>query len=167
MTNSEMFNRDNDKYERIITRYSWQGIFHHTIYQTFAGIAVISWVYMPVRNMFDGPNNSTKELPMPGWYPYNIESTPGFDIACMHQFVVYILSCINNVAIDSLITGLIITACCQLKLLHCNISAIHCTEKDEFGSNDNVNVKKSTLKVYSDTYTSLKHCVEHSKTIFE
>ncbi|XP_031369581.1 uncharacterized protein LOC102678136 [Apis dorsata] len=32
ITNSKIFNRDNDKYEHIISYYNWQGIFHHIAY---------------------------------------------------------------------------------------------------------------------------------------
>ena len=158
-----MFNRDNDKYEWIVTYYTWQGIFHHIVYQSFGGISIIFWGCTPILYLVNG---ASKQLPNVGWFPYNVTSTPAFEITSLHQFIVVLTSCINNVAIDTLITGLIITACCQLTILNYNISSIHCTvEKERTILSDNFGT--STLEVYNKLYEDLKHCVKHNIMIFE
>ncbi|KAK9306899.1 hypothetical protein QLX08_002540 [Tetragonisca angustula] len=165
ITNTEMFNRDNNKYERIITYYTWQGIFHHIAYQSFGGIAVISWGCTPILYL---ANKASKQLPMAGWFPYNVTSTPAFEITCLHQLIVVFISCINNIAIDTLITGLIMTACCQLTILNYNISSIYCTvEKEHIILSDNFGIGTLTLEVYNKLYEDLKHCVKHSIMIFD
>ncbi|XP_043592310.1 odorant receptor Or2-like isoform X1 [Bombus pyrosoma] len=165
ITNSEMFNRDNDKYEHITAYYTWQAIFHQIAYQTFGFIAVISWGSTPILYLIRG---TSKQLPMVGWYPYNVTSTPVFEFTSLHQFVVICTSCINNIAIDTLATGFIVTACCQLTILNYNISSIHCIiEKKYTLLNDNVSIENSTLKVYSKMYEDLKHCIEHTIMIFD
>lgn len=165
ITRSKIFSQDNDKYEEIVTHYTWQGIFHHIAYQSFGLMAVISWGVTPVLNML---TQRSKELAMEGWYPYNTTSTPAFEITSSYQAVAIFLCCINNVAIDTLITGLITVACCQLAILSSNISSMYCVENTKsYVKNDNINLTISTPKTCNKLYKDLKLCVEHSNMIFE
>lgn len=173
ITNSEIFNRDNDKYKHIISYYNWQGIFHHIAYQGFASICIFSYSCIPLQSAFSG---KSKQLPIAGWYPYNVTSTPIFEIACLHQVLVILINCINNIAIDTLITGFIIITCCQLTILSYNISSIHYTVESVESSiliekciarNNNINIEKSPSKIYNKFYENLKHCVKHSIIIFD
>ncbi|CAL7942947.1 unnamed protein product [Xylocopa violacea] len=163
ITKSKMFCRDNVKYERIITYYTWQGIFHHIAYQSFGGIAIICWGCTPIVQILSG---TSKQLPTQGWYPYNVTSTPAFEITSSYQFVIVLLSCINNVAIDTLITGLIITTCCQLTLLGCNISSMNCTAEEELILSNNGSAEKFAQKDSDELYDDLKLCIKHSIMIF-
>lgn len=173
ITNSEIFNRDNDKYKHIISYYNWQGIFHYIAYQGFASISIFFYSCIPLQNVF---SEKSKQLPLAGWYPYNVTSTPIFEITWLHQVLVILINCINNIAIDTLITGFIIITCCQLTILSYNISSIHYTVesiessiliKKYIARNNNVNIEKSISKIYNKFYESLKYCVEHSIIIFE
>nr|XP_034189642.1 odorant receptor Or1-like [Osmia lignaria] len=165
ITRSKIFSQDNDKYEEIVTHYTWQGIFHHIAYQSFGLMAVISWGVTPVLNIL---TQRSKELAMEGWYPYNTTSTPAFEITSSYQAVAIFLCCINNVAIDTLITGLITVACCQLAILSSNISSMYCVENTKsFVKNDNIDLTISAPKTCNKLYKDLKLSVEHSNVIFD
>ncbi|XP_012149241.1 odorant receptor Or1 isoform X2 [Megachile rotundata] len=165
ITRSETFIQDNGKYEKIVRHYTWQGVFHHIAYQSFGLMAVISWGVTPVLNLL---TQRSKELSMEGWYPYNTSSTPAFEITSSYQAVAIFLCCINNVAIDTLITGLITIACCQLAILSSNIASLNCAENTEpIGINNNTDLEISTSKNYNKLYEDLKSCVEHSNMIFD
>lgn len=61
---------------------------------------------------------------MDGWYPYDVKSSPAFELTCAHQGVAVIIACFHNVAMDTLINGFINVACCQLEVIKQNILAI-------------------------------------------
>ncbi|XP_076246661.1 odorant receptor 10 [Calliopsis andreniformis] len=165
VTKSEIFNRDNGKYERIVTHYTWQGIFHHIAYQSFGAMAVFCWGITPIANMLAG---KSKQLPMEGWYPYNVTTSPSYEITSTHQTVAIIICCFNNVAIDTLITGFITIACCQLTLLSRNIIEINSrTDKLLIVSKDDIDVRKSAVNNCKKAYENLKLCVQHSNMIFD
>ncbi|XP_076547643.1 odorant receptor 10 isoform X2 [Osmia lignaria lignaria] len=128
-------------------------------------MAVISWGVTPVLNIL---TQRSKELAMEGWYPYNTTSTPAFEITSSYQAVAIFLCCINNVAIDTLITGLITVACCQLAILSSNISSMYCVENTKsFVKNDNIDLTISAPKTCNKLYKDLKLSVEHSNVIFD
>ncbi|XP_076685625.1 odorant receptor 22b isoform X1 [Andrena cerasifolii] len=157
-----MFSRDNTKYERIVTYYTWHGIFHHIAYQSFGGMAVFCWGMTPIADLLAG---RSKQLPMGGWYPYNVTATPAFEITSLHQTVAIIICCFNNVAIDTLVTGFITAACCQLTLLSRNIVSISSKVKKPLSSSDHIG--KSAVNDCNGTYEDLKLCVRHSNMIFD
>lgn len=165
VTKSDMFSRDNTKHERIVTYYTWQGIFHHIAYQSFGAMAVFSWGITPITDALAG---RSKQLPMEGWYPYNVTITPSFEITSCHQTVAVLICCFNNVAIDTLITGLIRIACCQLTLLNRNIISINSESwKELIPLKDNVDRKGTSANDSNEAYENLKLCIEHNNMIFE
>lgn len=165
VTKSKIFNRDNVKYEYIVTHYTWQGIFHHIAYQSLGGTAVLCWSFTPIADLLAG---RSKQLPVEGWYPYNVTVTPAFEITSLYQAITCVISCFNNVAIDTLITGFITIACCQLTLLNQNIASMNSeTEKRSIDSKDTFDANKSTAHARNETYEDLKLCVVHSNMIFE
>nr|XP_031847960.1 odorant receptor Or1-like isoform X3 [Nomia melanderi] len=165
VTRSEMFNRDNVKYERIVTHYTWQGIFHHIAYQTFGALAVTVWGITPVLDYLTG---GSKHYPVEGLYPYNVTATPAFEITCSYQAVAIILCCLNNVAIDTLITGLITIACCQLTILNRNISSLNIkTDQQLITLKGDANPGKFATQLDNESYKNLKICIKHSNMIFD
>ncbi|XP_031847961.2 odorant receptor Or1 isoform X4 [Nomia melanderi] len=165
VTRSEMFNRDNVKYEQIVTHYTWQGIFHHIAYQTFGALAVTVWGITPVLDYLTG---GSKHYPVEGLYPYNVTATPAFEITCSYQAVAIILCCLNNVAIDTLITGLITIACCQLTILNRNISSLNIeTDQQLITLKGDANPGKFATQLDNESYKNLKICIKHSNMIFD
>lgn len=76
------------------------------------------------------------------------------------------MCCINNLAIDAFITGLINIACCQFELLKTNIVALGSDYEVESVS------QNSQEKVDPDLYDKktneeLRRCIEHNLTICE
>ncbi|KAL6255294.1 hypothetical protein P5V15_013634 [Pogonomyrmex californicus] len=159
--NSSAFSRYDKEQKDLLIRYAWKGIFHHVVYQSFGAIAVFCWGITPITDLVAG---RSRRLPMEGWYPYNTTMTPAFEITAGHQGIAIIIACFHNVAMDTLITGLITVACCQLAILERHIISID-------------NDKKSTCKVQSDehklsvvkgkirSYQLLKRCAVHSNMI--
>ncbi|XP_076281933.1 odorant receptor Or1 [Lasioglossum baleicum] len=158
ITECEMFSRDNAKYERVVTHYTWQGIFHHITYQFFGTMAVVSWGAKPVIDLL---SKRSKELPLLGWYPYNTTESPAFEITSLYQAVAIILCCFNNIAIDTLVTGLITIACCQLTILNRNIASLNSETRQSINMDNDNDIKASNKQ-----YENLKVCVEHSNMIF-
>lgn len=160
-----MFNRDNVKYERIVTHYTWQGIFHHIAYQTSGALAVIVWGITPILDFLTG---GSKHFPVEGLYPYNETATPAFEITSAYQAVAVIMCCMNHVAIDTLVTGLITIACCQLTILNRNITSLNIeTDQESITLKCDANPGEFATQVDNESYENLKICIKHSKMIFE
>ncbi|XP_023287517.1 odorant receptor Or2-like [Orussus abietinus] len=158
--NSEMFNRCNDKYKYILNYYTWSGIFHHIAYQSFGTVAVVCWGFTPIANIITGKG---RHLPMDGWYPYDTTKTPAFEITCLHQSVAVIIGCFHNVAMDTLVTGLLTVACCQLEILKCNIYSLGKQEhSEEFSISEGIKDQDSPETVL---YTLKRHIQHHNVII--
>lgn len=160
--NSPAFNRYDEEYKDLLISYSWKAVFHHAIYQSFGGIAVFCWGFTPVADLIAG---RSRQLPMEGWYPYNTTATPAFEITAGHQGVSIIIACCHNVAMDTLMTGLISVVCAQLAILERNIMSIN-NEGDirEVQNGDN---KGKPLEGRALSYQLLKRCAVHNNMIFQ
>ncbi|XP_015184251.1 PREDICTED: uncharacterized protein LOC107070501 [Polistes dominula] len=162
---NDIFARNEINYGYTVTRYTWQGIFHHIAYQSFGTVAVLCWGFTPIADLIAG---RSRRLPMEGWYPYNVTVTPAFEITSLHQAVAIFVACFHNVAMDTLVTGLITVACCQLSILCQTIASIKNYQEEKLinivrNANDCSNEQKI---LYDVPYETLKKCVIHSNIIF-
>ncbi|XP_063976989.1 odorant receptor Or1-like isoform X2 [Diachasmimorpha longicaudata] len=130
MLESEKFSKDTDKFERIFTWYAWQGIYHHMRYQSLGEV---------------------RRLPMEAWYPYNTKDTPAFQITCAHQSFAITLGCFHNISMDTLITGLLNVACCQLEVVKHNILELDVAERLR-------NIEEAMLK--QKLHNSIQHSID-------
>lgn len=160
--NSAVFSRYDEKYKDLLMSYSWKAIFHHAIYQSFGGIAVFCWGFTPIADLVAG---RSRRLPMEGWYPYNTTTTPVFEITAGHQGIAIIIACCHNVAMDTLMTGLISVACSQLAILERNIISINNEGNVHEVQNDDNKGKPLEGRVLS--YQLLKRCAVHNNIIFQ
>ncbi|XP_032675945.1 odorant receptor Or1-like [Odontomachus brunneus] len=162
ISNSHVFNRHDKTHQDLLISYTWKGLFHHAAYQSFGAIAVFCWGFTPIADLIAG---RSRRLPMEGWYPYNVTRTPAFEITAGHQGVAIIIACFHNVAMDTLITGLITVACCQLAILKRNIISID-NEKNIHSAS---NVKGESGEIAEKdhlSYQQLKRNAVHSNMIF-
>ncbi|KAK2578694.1 hypothetical protein KPH14_011662 [Odynerus spinipes] len=160
ITKSETFIRHNINCESTVIRYTWQGIFHHIAYQSFGTVAVLCWGFTPIADFIAG---RSRRLPMEGWYPYNVTTTPAFEITSLHQAVAIFVACFHNVAMDTLVTGLITVACCQLSILSQTIASVQNNQqRDEKSVTDDIATKNEK----DVPYETLKKCVKHGNVIF-
>lgn len=158
--NSPVFHRHDKVHQDLLKSYTKKGIFHHAVYQSFGAIAVFCWGFTPIADLIAG---RSRRLPIEGWYPYNTTTTPAFEITAGHQGIGIILACFHNVAMDTLMTGLITVACCQLAILERNIMSIN-NEKSISGMQS-----KDTLFAIEERalcYRRLKQCAVHNSVIF-
>lgn len=154
MANSHAFNRHDKMHQDLLISYTWKGLFHHTAYQSFGAIAVFCWGFTPIADLVAGR-----------WYPYNVTRTPVFEITAGHQGIAIIIACFHNVAMDTLITGLITVACCQLAILERNIISID-NEKNIHGTSD-INSQSSEIAEKERLpYRQLKRNAVHNNMIF-
>ncbi|XP_035740898.1 odorant receptor Or1-like [Vespa mandarinia] len=160
ITKNEIFVRHNIKYEYIVTQYTWKGIFHHIAYQSFGTVAVLCWGFTPIADLIAG---RSRRLPMEGWYPYNVTVTPAFEITSLHQAVAIFVACFHNVAMDTLVTGLITVACCQLSILSQTVTSIENYEREE---KSNIKIINEEKNCYDVPYEMLKRCIIHNNVIF-
>ncbi|XP_029672806.1 odorant receptor Or1-like [Formica exsecta] len=158
IANSPAFSRHDKKNQDLLMSYTWKGIFHHAVYQSFGAIAVFCWGITPITDLIAG---RSRQLPMEGWYPYNVTRTPAFEITAGHQGIAIIIACFHNVALDTLVTGLITVACCQLAILERNIISID--KKKSMQKKD-----KSLFLAEGEvlSYQQLKRCIIHNNMIF-
>ncbi|XP_070510194.1 odorant receptor Or1 isoform X2 [Cardiocondyla obscurior] len=159
--NSAAFSRYDEKHKDLLINYTWKGIFHHAVYQSFGGIAVFCWGFTPIADLLAG---RSRQLPMEGWYPYNITASPAFEITAAHQGIAIIIACFHNVAMDTLMTGLINVACAQFAILERNIISID-NEKGIRGMQSD-NESKFEIEGRILSYRLLKRCAMHSNMIF-
>ncbi|XP_046745104.1 odorant receptor Or1-like [Diprion similis] len=141
---SDVFSRYNIRYEDLVISFALKGILHHVAYQSFGAAAVFCWGFTPIANIIAGNN---RRLPMDGWYPYNVSLTPAFEFTYIHQTVAVVLACFHNVAMDTLVAGLITVACCQLEILKTNLRQI--------------GILKSCHE------DELRNCIQHHKAIID
>ncbi|EFN81058.1 hypothetical protein EAI_05805 [Harpegnathos saltator] len=149
-------------------KYTWKGLLHHATYQSFGATAVLCWGFTPIADLIAG---RARRLPMEGWYPYNVTRTPAFEITAGHQGVACIIACCHNVAMDTLITGLITVACCQLAILEQNIISID-NKRSIHDPNALLhipNAKNESNEISENehlSYQQLKRGVMHNNMIF-
>ncbi|CAL1681631.1 unnamed protein product [Lasius platythorax] len=159
IANGPAFSRHDKKYQDLLMRYTWKGIFHHAAYQSFGAIAVFCWGITPITDLIAG---RSRQLPMDGWYPYNVTRTPVFEITAAHQGIAIIIACFHNVALDTLVTGLITVACCQLAILERNIISIDNEKSMQSDKDQSFNLVEGKIL----SYRQLKQCAVHSNMIF-
>ncbi|XP_051176510.1 uncharacterized protein LOC127291423 [Leptopilina boulardi] len=160
---SPIFTNDNIRYERIVSWYAWQGIFHYGFYQIFGFFAVFFWSFIPIAGILNGDE---KKLPLDGWYPYDTTQSFAFIITWAHQAIAIILCCVNNLAIDSFIAGLINVASCQFEILKWNFTSIGNNIEEE---NISFNLKENENNNYRDKKINdqIRNCIEHNLAIFD
>ncbi|RLZ02204.1 Odorant receptor 39 [Cephus cinctus] len=161
----ELFTRNNERFKFIAYEYTWKGIFHHVAYQSFGTVAVLCWVFTSISDLII---KHMKRLPIPLWYPFNVTNTPAFELITLQQTVGVISGCFHNVAMDTLITGLITVACCQFELLKTNIITIGSNVNHEFCkiSHNEINVtnvEDNENKVWQE----MRKCIAHNNKIIE
>ncbi|XP_044587114.1 odorant receptor Or1-like [Cotesia glomerata] len=142
------------KYERVFTYYAWQGLLHHAAYQSFGTIAVSCWGATPIADAIAG---NTRRLPMEAWYPYDTKKSPAFEITSGHQAIAVIIACFHNIAMDTLITGLINAACCQLEIIKQNLKNI------DLNFSDYCVVEKNEKDLLNK---QINRIIEHSNEIY-
>ncbi|KAH0534255.1 hypothetical protein KQX54_002147 [Cotesia glomerata] len=143
------------KYERVFTYYAWQGLLHHAAYQSFGTIAVSCWGATPIADAIAG---NTRRLPMEAWYPYDTKKSPAFEITSGHQAIAVIIACFHNIAMDTLITGLINAACCQLEIIKQNLKNI------DLNFSDYCVVEKNEKDLLNK---QINRIIEHSNEIYK
>ncbi|XP_043475875.1 odorant receptor Or1-like [Leptopilina heterotoma] len=163
---SPMFSKDNVRYERIVSWYAWQGIFHHGVYQIFGFFAVFFWASVPLYIIINDKENKEKELPLDAWYPYDTTGAFAFIITWAHQGIAILLCCINNLAIDSFIAGLINVASCQFEILKWNFSSLANNIEEE---NISSNLNENELKIYKykKINDQIRSYIQHNLAIFD
>ncbi|EZA58248.1 ObirOr5-C1 [Ooceraea biroi] len=152
-------------HQDLLREYTWKGLFHHAVYQSFGAVAVFCWGFTPISDLIAG---RSRQLPMEGWYPYNTTTSPAFEITAAHQGIAISIACFHNVAMDTLITGLITVACCQLAILERNILSIDnekivCVVQNDIQDDQgNSDVPEGTLSPNQQ----LKRCAMHNNLIY-
>jgi len=164
IANSSEFKRYDEIHQDLLRNYTWRSIFHYTIYQGVGTFATICWSFTPISDLIAGRE---RQLPMEGWYLYNTTVTPAFEITSMHQSIAITIACIHNVAVDTLITGLIAVACCQLAILEQNITSIDNKKNICTSQNDNANESHILKEKEILSYQQLKQCAIHSDMIYQ
>ncbi|XP_051176508.1 odorant receptor Or1-like [Leptopilina boulardi] len=158
---SPTFSNYNSRYERIIMWYTWQNIFHNGIYQILGIMTVLFWAAIPVTALLDG---NELQLPLDGWYPFNTKKLIPFMLTWSHQTVAIIMCCINNLAIDALISSLLNVASCQFEILKWNIAKIGDIEEQNFLVSSNK--KEDKLCHNKNINEELRYCIKHNLAIF-
>ncbi|XP_043475872.1 odorant receptor 2a-like [Leptopilina heterotoma] len=160
---SSVFSKDNVRYKKVLSSFAWQGIVHHCTYQIIGAFGVTSMSLIPISALV---NDNERRLPLDGWYPFDTTKSIAFVITWTHQAVAIIMCCINNLAIDSFISGLINVACCQFEILKLNIASIgDNSEKNSLSQNSIEKVDEDLVD--KKIKEKLRKCIEHNLTIYD
>ncbi|XP_051176442.1 odorant receptor 2a-like isoform X2 [Leptopilina boulardi] len=161
---SPMFSNNNSRYKNIIMWYNWQNVFHNGIYQIFGIMTVLFWATIPVTALLNGDN---LQLPLDGWYPYETTKKVAFIFTWAHQVMAVVTCCINNLAIDALISSFLNVATCQFEILKQNIVKVGNyiqVKKSLLSSNEKVNDNF----IYDNNINGeLRSCIEHNLAILQ
>lgn len=112
------FSKFNEAHRKIVTWYTWLGIRTHATYQSLACFVMIC---MTIGLYFDDKAGKDRQLPVDAWFYVNSTVSPNFEIISSYQCISITLGAIHNIAMDSLITHMMTTACCQLQILSYNL----------------------------------------------
>lgn len=154
MVKGEMFSSENERYEKVLSRYTWLGIFHHATYQSLGAVSITCWALGSIVDIVKG---GVRRLPVESWYPYDVTVSPNFEITCCQQIVGQMILCFHNIALDTLVTNFLSVACCQLQILKLNVQSI--------GHDRRTGGRSSTSN--ERAREQLNACVEHSKAIIK
>nr|AXM05152.1 odorant receptor [Campoletis chlorideae] len=148
----KIFSGENERYEKVLTRYTWLGILHHLTYQSLGAISITCWA---LGSIFDILKGGARRLPVESWYPFDVNVSPYFEITYCQQILGQMILCFHNIALDTLVTNFINVACCQLQILKLNVQSI--------GHDHQIDHDSSIYK--QRAHKQLNDCVEHSKAI--
>ncbi|XP_077290279.1 odorant receptor Or1-like [Arctopsyche grandis] len=101
----------------IVKKYSNLAVKYLIFYFSITYIVNCLWALGPIIT-------HTKKLPFAAWYPYDIEKSPAYELTYLHQTVAIIIAASLNIMKDSLVTGLMNKAACQMELLKYSLENI-------------------------------------------
>lgn len=116
------------------------------------------WGMTPIADAIAG---NSRRLPIEGWYPYNVTETPAFQFTCFHQTAAVVLGCVQNIALDTLVTGLFTVACCQMEILKSNLSRIGSYDRSSNSVGDGLAIADTEVE------NELRDCIEHHNEIIQ
>lgn len=121
---------------------------------------------MSVRSLIlDIPRRA---LPFRAWVPYNYDTTQiGFWFAYFHVLIAPAVGALVNIGFDTLIPGLMMQTCAQIKILKSRLTAIPKTintrKQSRYHENDSESQKESRI-LESELLTE---CVRHHLEIYQ
>ncbi|XP_024940839.1 putative odorant receptor 85d isoform X2 [Cephus cinctus] len=159
------FSNETDKYERIVTYFSWFGLFHYAINVLFGMGAITGW---SIISLFSVDNDKIdRRLPSDGWFPYDPLKSPAFELTCVYEIIILHVCAFHNLALDHLTVGFMSVVCCQFVILNCNLQSIG----DDVLNAENIkNDLSNSLKNKENDdliYKRLVKCVEDHMTIIQ
>ncbi|KAJ3656618.1 hypothetical protein Zmor_015680 [Zophobas morio] len=94
--------------------------------------------------LLDKSQSEGIRLPLGGWYPFNTNESPVFQIVYVYQILATYVNGIRNISIDTFISGVIMVISGQLSLLNNEFQTINAKQQD-FGHNQ-VEIRKLLLR---------------------
>lgn len=126
-------------------------------YAALTGAAVVAVVISSILR--DIPRQT---LPFNIWLPYDRSSSIGFWIAYLHQILAHVAGASINVAYDTIVPGLMLETCGQLRILKRRIKKV----SDRVEVVQNHDLEKSYRMYDNGVAKALAECVKHHLVIF-
>ncbi|KAJ3656616.1 hypothetical protein Zmor_015679 [Zophobas morio] len=88
------------------------------ITKTFLSMCCMGCVLFAIFPLLDNVEGENIRLPFSGWYPFNINESPVFEIIYMYQVLASCINGMRNISADTFISGTIMVISGQLSLLN-------------------------------------------------
>nr|UTN00946.1 odorant receptor [Semanotus bifasciatus] len=106
-------------------------------------------------------------LPLAGWYPFNTDRYPAFEITFAYQVIGSTINALSNISIDTLMSGLIMVVCAQLNILNDSLRNIRKYAAAEMDGNDVDSTGDLSVELQRKMNEKLVECVVHHRYILE
>ncbi|XP_056644738.1 uncharacterized protein LOC130450387 [Diorhabda sublineata] len=108
-------------------------------------------------------------LPLAGWFPFCVTTSPNFELAFIYQFIASTLNGLSNISIDTMMSGLIMVVCAQLSILNDSFMNIRHFAELEVGHEfrDDNGRNEISPRLQDTMNRKLAECVVHHKCILE
>ncbi|XP_024939013.1 odorant receptor coreceptor-like [Cephus cinctus] len=89
------------------------------IFYVFTVSTILCWAMLPLIN-----KSEVKELPLMGWFPFNVTVSPAYEFAYIYQVTSVLLNACVNVMVDTLTSGLLILMGAQIDMPKDNLLSL-------------------------------------------
>lgn len=93
----------------------------YIIFVSMAMATISLWAVFPLLEL----NSTEKTLPIEAWYPFDISTSPTYEIVYVHQIIAMIVNAVVNISLDCLPPGFMAFISAQLEVLSNSLENIH------------------------------------------
>lgn len=113
--NREAFKPKNADQYNILTREIQMSKYITVLFFIACVITCVSWGISPI---FDKSGGDKRKLPLSGWYPFETDKSPVFELTYVYQMFVTTVGGLGNISMDTFMSGCIMNLSAQISVLN-------------------------------------------------